>query len=739
MPCAVGTLDRSPERQGGDSSRPGPELSGSPRLSLHNAGTTLHRVQEHILQNINMQRGKQIIATTLTSRLKLVAYTLEKILIVLAPLLKVDRKDVLKSWNAYSSVFDKHLRHRGKHDTARIYKELFQMAVNISVGLSVTPLRFTKSNKEGVPRQLFPVLHLLRGGTNEKRLGLTICRIYTLIRLKPDLNVDAIVKPSNSEVSETLLDTFNSFIKGIIKPRDAPEATFDFNFGARSGPNGPAVISAHYDAHGLKLHGLYDAWKVLANATYSPLRGSLESCLRWVLPEGIQPKVGKVAFISEKGGKTRPVAMVDFWSQQVLKTFHQDIVKQMIKLMGVTDSTMDQSTAFKRAMSESRGKKTFSYDLKSATDRFPFKLQKAVFQSFYGKKFADSWEILMLRPFYVSELKSEIKWARGQPLGSYSSWPIFTLTHHLIIRFAAKDHSFSEYQVLGDDVIIWNEKVATAYKDLLTELDVEISLGKSLVSLDINHTFGEFAKRIFLNGEEISPISPYVLEQCSSLYGWPNLLEHVCERWGLPDRLSELLALEIFPAKGRRLLSILLGSRKLMKAQMDFPWCALGYDRIAALLEGVVDILSNRLVASLFGRKPKTRIPYDVSRGRNPYATKDLIKAFNQVGLAVSDSLLTVSHDEEDPHPLILMLAHQEKLRRASHGFSENLTSSLHGAFLESDDGSVPIDDQISLVKGSKVLMVPNLDIFFYNTTDRARPKVIIDIFYTLISKKNRG
>jgi len=71
---------------------------------------------------------------------------------------------------------------------------------------------------------------------------------------------------------------------------------------------------------------------------------------------------------------------------------------------------------------------------------------------------------------------------------------VFTLTHHFIIYYCARLEgfkSFNQYIILGDDVVIKNNKVAERYIDVMTGLGVDISVMKTHVSL---HTY-EFAKR----------------------------------------------------------------------------------------------------------------------------------------------------------------------------------------------------------------------------------------------------
>lgn len=84
-------------------------------------------------------------------------------------------------------------------------------------------------------------------------------------------------------------------------------------------------------------------------------------------------------------------------------------------------------------------------------------------------------------------LPSLVQFNTGQPLGLYSSWPVFALSHHILIWLAAEQvypqvPIFSNYAVLGDDVVIADENVAIRYKELLGDLGVSISFAKSLVS-----------------------------------------------------------------------------------------------------------------------------------------------------------------------------------------------------------------------------------------------------------------
>ena len=55
---------------------------------------------------------------------------------------------------------------------------------------------------------------------------------------------------------------------------------------------------------------------------------------------------------------------------------------------------------------------------------------------------------IFLVPF-VKNKRSTVSFVAGQPLGYYSSWPLFALTHHLLVWFCAEQvypgKVFSDY------------------------------------------------------------------------------------------------------------------------------------------------------------------------------------------------------------------------------------------------------------------------------------------------------
>lgn len=99
-------------------------------------------------------------------------------------------------------------------------------------------------------------------------------------------------------------------------------------------------------------------------------------------------------------------------------------------------------------------------------------------------------------------------------MGIYSNWSLFTLCHHLLVRAAAYEvrlPSRQSYLILGDDIVIKGEKIARKYQELIKLLGVEIDISKSNLCTppidgQVVDSRCEFTKRLFINGDEVSPV-----------------------------------------------------------------------------------------------------------------------------------------------------------------------------------------------------------------------------------------
>jgi len=231
-------------------------------------------------------------------------------------------------------------------------------------------------------------------------------------------------------------------------------------------------------------------------------------------------------------GKVRIFAMIDFWSQMALKPLHDFLLKVLKGLCrgdARIDGTFDQSETveYLRSLTSDSGRKFWSFDLSSATDRFPLRCQKALIQALFNEEFGDLWATLMAgRDFVIPVLNdwrakgkyasyfsgnnpvSKVRYAVGQPMGAYSSWAAFSLSHHALVQYCAylEGHKdwFEGYGILGDDIVIGDGRVARRYEVMCRKLGVSLSLAKSLPG--VVGTF-EFAKRMVLRGADVSPLS----------------------------------------------------------------------------------------------------------------------------------------------------------------------------------------------------------------------------------------
>jgi hypothetical protein len=159
----------------------------------------------------------------------------------------------------------------------------------------------------------------------------------------------------------------------------------------------------------------------------------------------------------------------------------------------------------------------YSLDLTAATDRIPVQVYLPILERLFGKEYTSAWHYILTGLPFTYQGK-DYSYACGQPKGMYSSWAMLAVAHHLIVRFSASRvgiHDFSDYRVLGDDVVIRNTLVANSYLKVKAGFGVEISKGKSIVSKDAF----SFAKRYFNAGREITAFPIIASKQPN----WVNL------------------------------------------------------------------------------------------------------------------------------------------------------------------------------------------------------------------------
>lgn len=394
---------------------------------------------------------------------------------------------------------------------------------------------------------------------DEIRLILTLLSCLRGIILEPVLDLDTVTKPYGGLDSAFITDAeVTSAVRRLgVKGRNHSTTWQGFHFTTKSGPMGPALLSSVLELPLIlnNLQLLADI-KLIGGERLAQVLEFLRSVSHLVvMPKS--PHLSRLAIFGDKEAKTRIVAIFDYWSQTCLFPIHRVLMKL---LKGIkNDCTFNQSNF--EHLSKLPGP-FYSFDLSAATDRMPMWLQFRVISNIIGKQKAEAWvRLLTSREFAVQKLSTPVKYGCGQPMGAYSSWASMAFTHHVIVQLSAmrigKD-SFSNYALLGDDIVIADSAVAESYRLLLSQLDMGISSVKTHVSYDS----WEFAKRWFISKSEVTPFSIGGLKTSVSKYftlseflsnqashGWSLLEQQV------PGLVTSLLriALSKSPSRNRRI------------------------------------------------------------------------------------------------------------------------------------------------------------------------------------------
>lgn len=299
-----------------------------------------------------------------------------------------------------------------------------------------------------------------------------------------------------------------------------------------AGLYGPALLSAPRELPGLP-YELLDSLRVLGSAiqpeNWEAFKKASEAfpSVRRDLEDG--PVLRKLVSFPDKEGKMRTVAILDYWSQQALRPIHEVLATVLRRIpqdctfdqgrfvtsLGLTNITDNEcrvlpvldgrgspqcGQAFPRFKSGVSSERFYSVDLSNATDRFPIAFQQSVLAGLFGDQVASAWrDTLVGYPFLAGSKGGgrNVHYGSGQPMGAYSSFPAFALSHHVVIRaLARKLRVPSHYAILGDDIVIQGDSLGEAYMEFLESMQVPYSPAKTFISYEML----EFAKRVIFKG-----------------------------------------------------------------------------------------------------------------------------------------------------------------------------------------------------------------------------------------------
>jgi hypothetical protein len=404
-----------------------------------------------------------------------------------------------------------------------------------------------KLTNDGLPKVLGPLikdLRMLDSPTSIMKLRLLLTLLFSTraLNLGREVDITSIKEPTKVVPKGGNLDYKKHIISfwselGYSRTGFVPRTLNwkKFHFTTKSGPNGHALWTS-----------MNDLWlipeKDLIHISYlggPKLRATMENLLSF--KDSLKPMFSflgtvrrSLSYFPDKELKVRVVAICDYWSQTALIPLHKYLFRVLRKIP--QDCTFSQSSFLTKIQG---WEEFYSIDLTAATDRFPINFEYLVLNGNLPDKYCHAWKHVMVgTPFRYKDrnnIITDITYGAGNPMGLYSSWNSFTVSHHYVMFYCCKELGIpfknAKYVMLGDDVLIGDHRLAFAYKEFIKGLGVEFSDLKTHES----KTLCEFAKRLVYNGQEITPFPiSSIKESAKRFYLLVNLLSEQIERGWIP-------------------------------------------------------------------------------------------------------------------------------------------------------------------------------------------------------------
>jgi hypothetical protein len=291
------------------------------------------------------------------------------------PSLEVGCNHLLKKLTTKTELW---ITTRGPVETIMMLKRIRVVLYRFLAGdpLFVTGL---SQYSDGIPRILGPLVAsgIRRGEVDVIRATLSLLQVSRIIPGWKKVDLRPIFLPPEKEFSR-LQEEFKLFlVNGRILPKAQSWAFDNLHPTTRMGPSGPALNNATFEfptwfkRFGYILSLIPDKVQKLSYylqdiAHYFPF---------WIVNPKLKfkdnPILRRLSTVDDREGKKRVIGIVDYWSQTILKPFHESI----LGILGgwKTDLTSGQNISPFGDPSQ----KYWSIDLTSATDRFPISLRKS--------------------------------------------------------------------------------------------------------------------------------------------------------------------------------------------------------------------------------------------------------------------------------------------------------------------------------------------------------------------------
>jgi len=444
---------------------------------------------------------------------------------VMGKLQRFDNIDLKDKFTRTVSLYNHLVKHRGVVQGTKRFKDYRVYTLKWILGLKPEPIPCASLHKDGWLKDLWFLREL---GNPE-----TIDIVYTILNVsRLSSNASRIVdystitkQPPRGPDYLKVIQEFSDWLKTnkfVLKHKKSPSSlarNLSFYSTTKSGPNSNKLkglngqMTAGEDAKAvladrmlhetlLQIVGLYrpdltqDFDNILTNASKTAV---LEN-----------PIHSRIAVLSNPENKQRVVAIVDYWSQMLLMPLEEDLFS-ITRLMTNTYA-FDQEKGRQVVSSFTVEGSPVSYDASSFTDRFPMELQCEVLTNLYGEDYSKLIRrVLCSRKFLRADGKGYVRYGAGQPMGAHASWALANLTHTLFAEWCLSSNGeniFGSVAVLGDDIAFKKESDASrSYLSKMKTLGVSFSEFKGFTSNETTKV-AEFAKGLYLDGKDVSGISP---------------------------------------------------------------------------------------------------------------------------------------------------------------------------------------------------------------------------------------
>uniref|UniRef100_A0A2V0RCC9 RdRp n=1 Tax=viral metagenome TaxID=1070528 RepID=A0A2V0RCC9_9ZZZZ len=467
-------------------------------------------------------------------------------------------------------------------------KEYLSTAERIATQAKFKPWRFTKLDSEGVPEFLWDYLTLLQGTSSEKQIALTIlslgrlyeCDVSTYdtssVTKSPPISYNGDHRPGSYfnqcyiDSNQIDLDKFNlswKFVLNSLFPSSERDeriaevsALNSLHITGRNGPNGHSLGCAYRDMIALvtdkkfggdvisRIHHLAELTDniiLLSHLEDFPEDETFQQVMDEEISSGKTANHSKLNLKQgEPWWKERIFASGDFFTQSSLSGIQSWMARLLIKNKWAFDGSFNQSAALLISKEWTRHTYPYSKDLTTATDLIPIDLLGELCVQLFGLEIGNAWlEVMRDRDFYDPINDDYLSYNTGNPMGFYTSWYLlhyFQIIMYLTIEkylnlSSSLELELPRFVIVGDDSSTDNSEISRIYDIIMTQL-LEIPQstfkGYSPDKSEEEHSkVCEMCKRIFVNGKDISPISPRViLDGICDPSTFPNMHLHINER-----------------------------------------------------------------------------------------------------------------------------------------------------------------------------------------------------------------